>query len=260
MKNPRFSIITVCYNAEKYINDTIQSVLMQSYNDLEYIIKDGCSEDTTMDIAHKLCDDHEAVIFIRNRDQGIYDAMNIALESARGEYIFFLNAGDKFADRDVLLETSEFINHHKADIYYGNVIEIGSKRRYLRKYTERNSKIWYYSLGACLCHQGMFCHRKLFQEKKFDISYKVCADREWQLYHISKGKKAIAMNYTLTEILEEGFSSEHVAELEGETEECIKLYCGRWYMIYMAVNWLKKSKIVHRILSEAEKMISCKDE
>lgn len=258
MKRPRFSIITVCYNAEKFIGNTIQSVLVQSFNDFEYIIKDGCSTDNTVNIVHALCDGVDNVIFVQNRDQGIYDAMNIALEVAKGQYIFFLNAGDKFVDSNVLNKIRSFIDHHDADIFYGNVIEVDAQEKYLRRYSKKNSKRWYYSLGACLCHQGMFCDRKLFEEKRFDITYRVCADREWQLYHLNEGKIAIAMKITVAEILVDGFSSEHVIELEEETRKCIKLYCGRYYNIYRVINWIKKNKYIHLILQKVERKISSK--
>ena len=258
MKRPKFSIITVCYNAEKFIGNTIQSVLSQSFNDFEYIIKDGSSADNTVNVVHALCDGAENVILIQNKDQGIYDAMNIALDMAKGQYIFFLNAGDKFVDSNVLDKIKNFIDHHEADIFYGNVIEVEYQKKFLRRYSKKNSKIWYYSLGACLCHQGMFCDRKLFEERKFDTIYRVCADREWQLYHLNEGKIAIAMGITVAEVLVEGFSSEHVVELEEETEKCIKLYCGRYYNVYRAIKWIKRNKLIHLVLRKIEKKISGK--
>lgn len=260
MENIEYSIITVCYNAETHMADTINSVLMQSYNNYEYIIKDGCSTDRTMEIAHSLCDKDERVIFMESKDRGIYDAMNIAVAEARGEYVFFLNAGDRFAGRNVLARVHDFINQNHGDIFYGNVIETGGQKRCLRKYTKKNSRKWYYSLGASLNHQGMFCSRELFQGKKFDLDYRVCADREWQLYHISRGKKAEAMGITLTEILTEGFSSRHVDELEKETGQCVKLYCGHWYILYRLIMRMKRNRLMHWLIVRLERRISCQPE
>ena len=163
MSRCKFTIITVCYNAEKYIEDTINSVLSQTYGSFEYIIKDGQSSDGTMDIVHRLTDSDNRVMIIQGKDRGIYDAMNIAVLQASGEYILFLNAGDAFVNDLVLSKTAEYMTAQTADIYYGDVIEISNKRKSLRVYTEKNSKMWYYSLGACLCHQGMFCKKELFQ-------------------------------------------------------------------------------------------------
>ena len=258
MSRCKFTIITVCYNAEKYIEDTINSVLSQTYGSFEYIIKDGQSGDGTMDIVHRLTDSDNRVMIIQGKDRGIYDAMNIAVKSACGEYILFLNAGDKFADENVLFRASESIRCSSADILYGNIVEIDEGSNHLRIYTEKNSQIWYYSLGACLCHQVMFCKRELFQKKLFDISYKVCSDREWQLYHIKNGASVRAMNVTIAEVLVDGFSKEHVNDLEEETMRCVKQYCGRWYIMYRILMLVKKNKMMTHIIRMVEKRISCK--
>ena len=105
----KFSIITVCYNAEKYIRSTILSVLQQEYKNYQYIIKDGKSSDSTMEIIHELLDGNDRVKIISERDLGIYDAMNEAAELAEGEYVLFLNAGDSFCDGTVLKKADEFL-------------------------------------------------------------------------------------------------------------------------------------------------------
>jgi len=184
--------------------------------------------------------------------------MNIAVSAADGEYILFLNAGDLFAVKDVLCKVSEFICNYDADILYGNVIEKDKEKSHLRVYTEKNCKMWYYSLGACLCHQGMFCKKELFQKKNFDINYRVCADREWQMYHIREGAVASAMKFAVAKVLVDGFAKEHVEELEEETRCCIKKYCGKWYIIYSIIGWLKKNKFFYFIIHKTEKKISCK--
>lgn len=258
MSRCKFTIITVCYNAEKYIEDTISSVLSQTYENFEYIIKDGQSSDGTMDIVHRLTDGDNRVMIIQGKDQGIYDAMNTAVLQASGEYILFLNAGDTFADSLVLSKAAEYMTAQEADIYYGDVIEISNERKSLRIYTERNSKIWYYSLGACLCHQSMFCKKDLFQKKLFDLEYKVCADREWQMYHIKNGAIVKAMKFPVAEVLTDGFSKNHVEDLENESGQCIRNYCGKWYIIYKIISICKKSEFLHEIIYRMEKIISSK--
>lgn len=258
MGRHKFTIITVCYNAEKYIEGTVRSVLSQSYSDFEYIIKDGASADKTMNIVHGLTDNDGRVISVQEKDQGIYDAMNIAVLLSEGEYVFFLNAGDKFADENVLSRIAEKIKNDDSGIFYGNIIEVFENESYLRIYTEKNSKMWYYSLGACLCHQGMVCKRELFKEKLFDTGYKVCADRDWQMYHISRGIAARPLNFTIAEVLADGFSKDHEKELEEETERCVKQYCGGWYILYHIVGRAKKSRFLRWVIQKAEKMVSCR--
>lgn len=109
-----------------------------------------------------------------------------------------------------------------------------------------------------MCHQGMFCKRELFQRKLFDITYKVCADREWQLYHIRRGASARAMGFPIAEVLVDGFSKSHEKELEEETRRCVRNYCGSYYMIYAAVSLLKKNRLLHHLIQKTEKAISCK--
>lgn len=258
MSKCKFTIITVCYNAEKDIEATIKSVLSQTYGNFEYIIKDGESTDNTMDIVYNLTDQDNRVMIIQGKDKGIYDAMNAAALSANGEYLLFLNAGDILADEDVLYKVSEYEAANSADIFYGDVIEIEREKKSLRVYSQKNCKMWYYSLGACLCHQGMFCRKDLFSNKLFDLKYKVCADREWQMYHIKNGAIAEAMKFPVAEVLTDGFSKEHIEDLEKETRLCVKSYCGKWYMIYEIIHICKKSKFLHMIMQKIEKIVSCK--
>ena len=232
--------------------------MSQSYDNYEYIIKDGQSSDGTMALVHCLTDNANHVMIVQGKDEGIYDAMNIAALSAHGEYIIFLNAGDIFADENVLYRASDFISCNSADIYYGNVVEVDKENSYLRIYTEKNCKMWYYSLGACLCHQGMFCKRELFQKRLFNLAYKVCADREWQMYQIKTGAVAIAMKFTVAEVMMDGFSKEHVFDLERETGRCVKQYCGLWYILYRVIMLVKKNKFLSGMLHKAEKLISCR--
>ena len=259
MSKNKFTIITVCYNAEKYIKNTIDSVLSQTYENFEYIIKDGQSSDGTMNIVHNLTDSDNRVMIIQEKDQGIYDAMNTAVLQSSGEYILFLNAGDAFADNLVLSKAAEYMTAQKADIYFGDVIEVSNERKSLRIYTERNSKIWYYSLGACLCHQSMFCKRELFQSKLFDLYYIVCDDREWQMWHIKNGAATRAMKFPIAEVLTDGFSRNHIADLENETELCVRAYCGKWLMVYKIIKLIKKNKFLHKMIQKTEEMISCKE-
>lgn len=258
MSKCKFTIITVCYNAEKHIEETIKSVLTQSYSEFEYIIKDGQSADKTMELARSLTDKDNRVMIIQGKDNGIYDAMNIAVSQATGEYVLFLNAGDKFTDENVLQQAFDSMTREDADIFYGDVIEVEKENSHLRAYTEKNCKMWYYSLGACLCHQAMFCKRSLFQEKLFDLQYQVCADREWQMYHLKKGAVAKPLKLVVAKVLAEGFSTAHVADLEEETRNCVKQYCGLWYQIYRLLMFIKKNKCIYKFIQKAEKLISCK--
>ena len=166
---------------------------------------------------------------------------------------------DVFADSLVLSKAAKYMTTQKADIYYGDIIEVSKEKKSLRIYTERNSKIWYYSLGACLCHQGMFCKKELFQSKLFDLDYIVCADREWQMWHIKNGAATRAMKFPIAEVLTDGFSGNHIEDLERETELCVRAYCGKWLVVYKTIKLIKKNKLLHKMIQKTEEMISCKE-
>ncbi len=270
----RFSIITVCRNAEEQIEKTIHSVFDQSDRNYEYIIKDGESTDETVLKVRQLAryDIPQGITLelLEGKDAGIYYAMNIAVKDAHGEYVLFLNAGDVFSDRDILLKVSERIEQDEirgeaADIYFGDIREVENSKGKteitgIRKYTAKNAKLKYYSLGACLNHQSMFCRRELFEERLFDLSYRICADREWQLYHIRNGAIASPLGFPVADILTEGFSSENIPLLEEETERCVKEYCGAWYGLYHFLSVIKKNPFLHKLLYRAERFGSVKEE
>ena len=92
MNNPKISVVTVCYNAVDLIEETILSVINQTYRNVEYIIIDGASTDGTVDIINKYRD--KIAYFVSEPDKGIYDAMNQAVGRIRGDHVLFLNCGD----------------------------------------------------------------------------------------------------------------------------------------------------------------------
>ncbi len=244
MDKIRFTIITVCLNAEEYIESTIRSVLTQKSGDYEYIIKDGGSRDKTPEIVNRLTGGMEKVRVISQRDSSIYDAMNQALSQVKGEYVFFLNAGDCFFNEEVLEKTDEFLKKHAADVVYGNILSVEGKKKQLRKYGRVSGKKIYFLIGGCICHQAMFARAGLFKDRQFQTGYQVCADREWQLYQLGKKASFAPMDFTVASVLVEGFSKNNVKRLETETRECLVKYCPKNIWIYDGIMKLKKSRAV----------------
>ena len=115
---PKFSIITVTYNAEKVLEDTIQSVISQTYHHVEYIIVDGASKDGTLAIIDRYRERIHTVV--SEPDKGLYDAMNKGITLASGDYLCFLNAGDCFHEDDTLQQMVHSINGNELpDVLYG---------------------------------------------------------------------------------------------------------------------------------------------
>ncbi len=255
MSKPLFTIITVCYNAEKYIEDTMRSVLQQEFDNFEYIIKDGNSHDDTLRCVHSTLDGEERARIISAPDNGIYDAMNIAVEQAKGEYLFFLNAGDCFCNSEVLKKTAAFLSVHKADILYGNIVQIDEKGKSVRKYGNIYKKKFFYLTGDCICHQAIFGKRELFAEKKFDTNYKICADRDWQLFWLDRNAKFLPMHFEISDVLVDGFSRAHIDDYEEEVQRCIRHYFIKGKVVFAIIQKLKRNNLVIKVLRNIERIV-----
>ena len=116
----KISIITVCYNSEKYIEQTIQSVIYQNYKNIEYIIVDGLSKDRTVDIINRYRD--KVTTFIQGKDKNMYDAINKGMKASTGDYIAILNSDDYLMDADVITKVANAIDEdgQRRELYYCN--------------------------------------------------------------------------------------------------------------------------------------------
>lgn len=184
----KISIITVCYNSEDTIKETIISVMNQSYKNIEYIIIDGNSTDNTKTIIEKYLRKFREIKFISEKDKGIYDAMNKGINISSGDYIFFLNSGDRFYKDDVIEKiflNEDMINY---DVIYGNSMDIYKNKVVERKYNDKiNNR--YFIRGNGVCHQVIFARRSTFDKNKFDLKYKICADKNWLVKSYKNGYK-----------------------------------------------------------------------
>lgn len=168
---PKITIITVCYNAISTIENTIKSVLSQTYDNLEYIIIDGGSTDGTIDVIKKY--EKKFSYWKSEPDKGIYDAMNKGIKLATGEWINFMNAGDSFYNTEVLQSLSTYFNDNQSDIIYGDTcIAINNKNKY-RVVPENISNIEHH---LPFCHQSCFVKSSIIKSNTFQLQYKYVAD------------------------------------------------------------------------------------
>mgnify|MGYP000852126570 FL=1 len=122
-----FTIVTVSYNCCSLIEKTIKSVLQQDYHDTEYIIIDGESTDGTVEIIKKYA--QHLAFWCSEPDGGIYQGMNKGISHAKGEWILFLNAGDVFAETNVLTKVLPFTKNKEQDILYGDIFTLRGNER-----------------------------------------------------------------------------------------------------------------------------------
>ena len=170
------SIITVCKNSEKCVERAIQSVLMQSYNDIEYIIIDGASTDKTLSIIEKYKENID--VLISEKDRGIYNAMNKGIVHSSGDVLYFLNSDDLLYDEDVINDVmSEFSRNSNLGVLYGNVIISDGQNEKIVEYRNLTKRFFYKNN---LCHQAVFSRKKVFNEiGNFNENYKIHADIDW---------------------------------------------------------------------------------
>lgn len=165
----KISVVTICYNAAKEIENTILSVINQTYDNIEYIIIDGGSKDGTIDIIKKYSDKID--YFISEPDNGIYDAMNKGIAVASGEYINFMNAGDSFYSNTTVEEIFGK-NDITADIIYGDAIFVYPHGKLLVK--PRNIEV--IRMRSVIFHQSSFTKAKILKDNKFDTTFKIAGD------------------------------------------------------------------------------------
>jgi len=196
---PKISIITVVYNGELTIKDTINSIIYQSFLDYEYIIIDGCSNDNTLNIVNEFSDKINHII--SEPDKGIFDAMNKALLLAKGEWLIFINSGDLFYEKNTLFRLfNSNINFYAFDLIYGDVLLYDNKDDYVFKSKTSKIKI---NLNA-ICDPSVFIRKEAHDF--FDLRYKLSADHKI-IYKLFKSNKVYYSNFIICKILIGGVSS-----------------------------------------------------
>ena len=182
-----YTIITVCYNAADDLEKTILSVLAQKNCEIEYIIKDGASQDHTTAVVEKYKTELQKLknyVYVSEKDAGIYDAMNCAIKMAQGDRLQFLNAGDCLISENALAAVAA--NECDADILYGDYSkQYGDKLVAHKAHSETASD---FKRKMNFSHQAAFIKREVMQELLYDTDYPICADLEFFQRAYASGK------------------------------------------------------------------------
>ena len=216
----KFSIITITYNAEAFLPRTVESVLSQHYRDIEHIIIDGASTDSTISVAQDYMqrsyaaqNGHEVRI-VSEPDNGLYDAMNKGLRQASGDYICFLNAGDFFPNANVLdtIVSRSLTGKSRQQlpaVIYGDtdiVDNDGNFLRHRRLAPPRN-------LTWRSCHQAFYARLDIARTVPYDTRYRYSADVDWCIRVMKEAERmgaglayvdSVVVNYT-----QEGQTTKH---------------------------------------------------
>ena len=201
------SIITITYNAERWLERTMRSVLVQTCKEYEYIIVDGGSKDGTVDIIKRLEPEFKGRLSWKSEpDKGLYDAMNKGIARAKGDFVWFINAGDEIYAPDTLAHIVEAAKDD-TDIVYGKACIVnaeGIKVSEHHKVTPPNLQRKHLLNGLVVCHQAILVRRSIAE--KYNTYYRICADYEWVLKAVSASRKNTYLDEYLCKFLTEGVS------------------------------------------------------
>ena len=174
----KISLITVCFNAEKTIEKTIQSVLSQDYPNIEYIVIDGLSKDGTMDIVNKY---KNSIAIVRSeKDKGMYDGINKGINFATGEVVGTLNADDVFASNTIVSEIAHsFLAKPNIDSIIGDISFTNENGKQIRYYSSAQWHPGRFVWGFMPAHPGFYCKKKIFEKLgNYRTDFDIAADYE----------------------------------------------------------------------------------
>lgn len=214
-QNPLISIITVTYNCNATLERTLQSIQTQTFTQFEHLIVDGASTDGTAQTAeaYKLHNPQLDIVVRSEPDKGLYDAMNKGIRMARGEYIVFLNAGDKLHSQQALQQVAAKAGE-KVGVIYGEtdiVDDAGTFLRHRRLSTPEQLTSRDFLRGMLVCHQSFYARRSLVQP--YDLQYRFSADFDWCIRVMKtceqQGFGMVNTHIVLTDYLSEGMTTQH---------------------------------------------------
>lgn len=232
----KISIITVTYNAEATIERTLESVAQQTYPDVEHLIIDGASTDRTLEIAQK----YPHAIVVSEPDKGLYDAMNKGLQRATGDYLCFLNAGDKLHSKETLTHVADSLERYASPenpgkpapigVLYGDTDIVDAQGRFLRhrRLTPPEHLTWRaFKDGMLVCHQAFYINRQI--ALPYDLQYRFSADFDWCIRCMKEGEKRgmenLYIHEPLADYLAEGMTTaNHKASLKERFKIMAKHY------------------------------------
>lgn len=203
-----FSIIIPTFNSGSTLRASLDSIVLQEFKDVEVFIQDGLSDDDTLEIAASYQDKLPHLVVISEKDKGIYDAMNKALDKSRGEWVIFMGSDDCFYDKNVLKTVTSCIARTKAKVIYGNAKIIGDTGWAKDGDTYDGEFDIHKLLNQNICHQAIFYNREFIIKEvgDFNLDYKKSSDWDFNLRCWAKQPFEF-MNLIIANFMAGGFST-----------------------------------------------------
>ena len=198
----KFSIITCTYNASEVLQRTLDSVMSQTWGQIEHIIVDGASKDSTVAMAEAYRrrsaeEETEHDIIIKSEpDRGLYDAMNKGLQLATGDYVVFLNAGDVLPTDETLENISNDVNERSDGrlpaVLYGdtNIVDNNGELLRPRRLAPPDDLSWRsFRHGMLVCHQAFYVRTDIAKAEPYNLKYRFSADVDWCIRVMKRAEK-----------------------------------------------------------------------
>lgn len=207
LRKPTFSIVTITFNAEKVLERTILSIINQTDKDFEYIIIDGSSKDSTLEIVENYSEHIDQII--SEPDKGIYDAMNKGLALAKGRFMWFMNAGDEIAQPTTIQHIKSQLRD-STDLIYGEALFVNDEgvvsgtRSDVTVHNLPEKLHWQdFKYGMLVCHQSFIVCKEI--APIYDIS-NLSADLGYEITSVKRSKEQLYISEPLSRYLEGGVS------------------------------------------------------
>lgn len=251
-----FSIVTIVYNNLAHIKKTIESVINQSYKNIEYILVDGWSNDGTKEAIMELISSCATITlekqeeekiyleatyntypyltfkFLSERDKGIYDAMNKGIILASREWINFMNCGDRFYNLEVLQKVANE-NIERYDVVYGNTEVLCSMGYKYICYAKKNGHKYHHHF----IHQSSFVKTKIMKKIPYDTRFKIAGDTDFFTKIYNRKYNFHKLDLTISVFSLDGLSSSLTWQLF--YEDCkIGFKYNRLFPLYLAIKWI----------------------
>ena len=246
----KVSIITVCYNSEDTIRDTIVSVINQTYDQIEYIIVDGKSTDRTMDIVNSYREQIAQVV--SEPDQGMYDACNKGIQMATGDIVAILNSDDVYANIHIIQNVVDHFQQYDCDTLYGDLqyVEANDMSRVARHWVSGGFKKRKFLFGWMPPHPTFFVKREVYQKYGvFKTNFKSAADYELMLRFLFKHQvKAGYLPEVMVLMRQGGMSNANLTNRIRANQEDQMAWVSNGLQSYAFTLWLKPIRKIPQFL------------
>ncbi len=243
----KISIITVCYNSEKTIGDTLRTVSNQKNVSVEHVLIDGASTDKTVDIIKQ----HSSVTtFVSEPDRGIYDAMNKGIALATGDVVGTLNADDFYIDSHVLEDVAQVFSDPTIDACYGDLFYVSQNNveQVVRFWKSNDYKSGLFKSGWMPAHPTFFVRKSVYERLgSFNLDYKLAADFELLFRFIEQNKiKTQYLPKVLVKMRLGGATNKNLSNILKQNKEIFTIL-RKYYADFSAVKFVYR-KLLNRFL------------